>query len=426
MKKSSACIVLAVLLASCGGDSGTGGDGGDPPGGTDTGFNPAVNLTNNVGYSTNATVAMSGTGATATVLVAWRDDTPTPAQVYLKRSTDGGATFGSSINLSQSATGTILPSVKPSIVISGTGATAVVLVAWHGETTNSEIWVARSVDGGATFGAPANRSNNTGFSAWPALAVTGTGANAIFLLTWVGQPGNVTGEWIDILAKRSTDGGASFGTLVNVSNKPDGGGSVGHPSVGITGIAAEASAVIAWEDNRGGHFDIWRARSTNGGASFETPANLSSAAGTAMRPSVVAAGSGATATILVGWEGVNAQNRETIHLKRSVDGGATFGALVPISNNSTGYAYEPSLAITGVGDATSAAIIAYEYGADIWIARSTNGGASFGAPLRMSNNSGFTLTPSIAMTGSGATLTSMLVWRDDVGDEIDVFLSRSK
>lgn len=426
MRKPAACIVLSLFLAGCGGDSGTGGDGGVPPGGGGTGFNAAVNLTNNTGYSTNPSVAMSGTGATATVLVAWRDDVAGAAQVYLKRSTDGGVTFGAPVNLSASATGTILPSVRPSIVISGTGATAVVLVAWHGEVANSEIFVARSVDGGATFGAPVNRSNNTGLSAWPSLAVTGTGVDAIFLLTWVGQPGNVTGEWIDILAKRSVDGGASFGTLVNVSTKLAGGTSVGHPSVAITGTGAAATAVIAWEDDRSGHFDIWRARSTNGGASFGTPANLSSSVGSAMRASVAAAGSGATATILVGWEGVNAQNRETIHLKRSVDGGATFGTLVPISNNSTGYAYAPSIAIAGVGDATSTAVIAYEYGADIWISRSTNGGASFATPVRLSNNSGFTLEPSIVMTGSGATQTSMLVWRDDVGAQIDVFLSRSK
>jgi hypothetical protein len=427
MTKPFRWLALTLVLAGCGGDSGTGGDGGEPPpGGGNTYFAAPVNLTNNAGYSNMSAVAMSGTGATATVLVAWRDDVSGTAQVWLKRSTDGGATFGTPINLSASNGGTILPSVRPTMIISGTGATALVLVAWHGQTTNSEIFVVRSTNGGASFSTPVNRSNNTGSSGWPSLAVSGTGVDAIVLLTWMGQPGNVTGEWSDILVMRSNDGGASFGTLVNVSTKPAGGTSVGHPAVAITGTGAAATAVIAWEDDRSGHYDVWRVRSTDGGASFSAPANLSNNATNAFRASVVAAGSGATATILVGWDGDNASGRDAIYLKRSTDGGATFGTVIPISNHATGYSYDPSIGITGVGDATSSAIIAYEYNADIWMARSTNGGTSFGAPVRLSNNSSFTITPSVAMTGLGATETAMLSWTDDVADQIDVFLSRSK
>ena len=90
-------------------------------------------------------------------------------------------------------------SLIPAIAVSGNN----VHIVWHDTTPgNSDILYRRSTDGGATFGSTINLSNNAGNSCYPAIAVSGNNVHVV----WEDDtPGN-----IDILYKRSTDGGASF------------------------------------------------------------------------------------------------------------------------------------------------------------------------------------------------------------------------
>lgn len=72
----------------------------------------------------------------------------------------------------------------------------------------------RSTDGGANFGSTENLSNNAGFSAAPAVAASG---NNVYVVWHDDTPGN-----FEILYKKSTEGGANFGATVNLSNNAGG------------------------------------------------------------------------------------------------------------------------------------------------------------------------------------------------------------
>jgi hypothetical protein len=59
-------------------------------------FDPSINLSNNAGKSSSPAIAASGNN----VYVVWTDDTPGNSEIFYRRSTDGGASFGGTVNLS--------------------------------------------------------------------------------------------------------------------------------------------------------------------------------------------------------------------------------------------------------------------------------------------------------------------------------------
>jgi hypothetical protein len=148
-------------------------------------------------------VAASGNN----VYVAWTDGT-TPSngnfETLLRRSTDNGATFASTVNLSNSNSG----SGGVSIVASGNN----VYVAWSELAANIEILYRRSTDDGATFGSIVNLSNDAGMSTSPRIAIL---ENKVYVV-W--SDDHQVPENTEILYRRSTDNGATFASTVNLSN----------------------------------------------------------------------------------------------------------------------------------------------------------------------------------------------------------------
>jgi len=73
----------------------------------------------------------------------------------------------------------------------------------------------------------------------------------------------------EIFYTRSTDGGASFGSTINISNNP---GNSLNPSVAASGN----NVYVMWVDQLSGPTDIISRTSTDGGTTFESePSNVS-------------------------------------------------------------------------------------------------------------------------------------------------------
>jgi hypothetical protein len=156
------------------------------------------NLSNNGAVSAGPAIAVSGNN----VYVVWSDNTPGRGEIFYRRSIDGGATFSSTINLSNN-TGF---SDSPDIAITGNH----VSVVWRDSTPgNTEILYRRSMNSGVTFSSTINLSNNTGFSADPAIAVSG---NNVYVTWRDNTPGNY-----EILLRKSINTGVTFGSTINVS-----------------------------------------------------------------------------------------------------------------------------------------------------------------------------------------------------------------
>jgi hypothetical protein len=104
----------------------------------------------------------------SSIYVVWADNPPVRSnrEIFYKQSTDGGATWSSSQNLS----GTTGVSDEPSIAVVGSN----IHVVWQETITgNSEIFYKKSTDGGATWSSSQNLSGTTGNSHYSSIAVNG-------------------------------------------------------------------------------------------------------------------------------------------------------------------------------------------------------------------------------------------------------------
>lgn len=120
-----------------------------------------------------------------------------------RRSTNGGTSFGNTINLSNDATA----SWHPVAVAYGDNHFYIAWTSWQ----DHEILYKTSVSGGTSFGNAINLSNDPGKSAYARIAVS---SNNNVNVLWVGNtPGNE-----DVFFRKSSAGGAGFGCTLNLSD----------------------------------------------------------------------------------------------------------------------------------------------------------------------------------------------------------------
>jgi hypothetical protein len=189
--------------------------------GTDT------RLTNSTGESYFSFVAVSG----SVVHVVWGDNHDGNDEIYYKRSTDEGVSWGTDTRL----TNNIAPSLSPSFTVSG----SVVHVVWYDyRDGNQEIYYKRSTDAGVSWGADTRLTNNSAESKYPSVALSGSFVHVV----WTDER---DGNW-EIYYKRSTDAGVSWGAdlrLTNYSYPSE------FPSVSVSGSVVH----VVWYDCRDGN-----------------------------------------------------------------------------------------------------------------------------------------------------------------------------
>jgi hypothetical protein len=194
----------------------------------------------------------------------------------------------------------------------------------------------------------------------------------------------------DILFARSLDGGATFSAPRNLSNFSQAGDGKGritkdrwdNGSLDLA-VAAGGEAYVAWTEYEG---RLWVGRLTPEG-SFSA---IALAAGKPARaPSLAVARDG---TVYLAWT-VGEDPAADIRVARSSDGGATFGEPV-IAAKSPPYSDAPKLAV----DAQGMVHLAWHEGRRVLYARSRDGARSFGAPRTLADAGGF---PMLALDGSG-------------------------
>jgi hypothetical protein len=133
-----------------------------------------VNLSNNSGTSTSAQISVSSSGMN--VFVAWTDNTLATAnnEIFLVASIDGGATFSSTINVSNTPTSSSSPHL---VAVSGANAAHVV---WQElvEIGNFDVFVESNLEAEASVIIISGVSNTTPKWGIDAVSVFGTVANA--------------------------------------------------------------------------------------------------------------------------------------------------------------------------------------------------------------------------------------------------------
>jgi hypothetical protein len=202
------------------------------------------------------------------------------------------------------------------------------------------VMIARSTDGGLTFGKPLQLTpaHNNGIVGGRQGSTIRTAPNGDVYVFWDDGYQRQSA----ILSARSTDGGASFGRPFLVSFKSDvppsfPGASFRTNSYPMADIDAGGNLYVVWADYTSGHAVVKLAKSTNGGATWGVSTAGDVAGRSAFYPAVAVSGS----NVFIGFNAIDDKPKDTkpgagvvfydAYYVLSSDGGASFGAPAKIS-----------------------------------------------------------------------------------------------
>jgi len=209
----------------------------------------------------------------------------------------------------------------------------------------------------------------------------------------------------EIYYKQSHDAGTTWGADTRLTNAPY---YSEFPSMAISGSVLH----VVWTDYRdqNGDMENYYKRSTDGGLTWEPDTRLTNDPGYSGFPCVAVSGS----VVHVLWEDNRDGNGE-IYYKRSADGGITWGAETRLTNNPADQ-WDPCVAVND-----SVVHVVWMDARDgstyeIYYKRSNDGGLTWGSDTRLTNATGDSEYPNIAASGSNVHV----VWQDkrDVNQEI--------
>jgi hypothetical protein len=276
----------------------------------------------------------------------------------------------------------------------------VVHVVWYDNRDgNNEIYYKRSPDGGISWGADTRLTNNSANSWNPSVTVSGS----VVRVVWEdNRDGNN-----EIYYKFSPDGGISWGPDMRLT---DDSGSSRYPSATLFSYVAH----VVWMDDRDGNFEVYYKRSPDGGISWSGDRRLTNNS----------AGS-QDATIAVYYWDVHvvwADDRDgnyEIYYKHSTNEGVSWGPDTRLTNNS-GNSWSPSVTVSG--SVVHVVWVDYRDGNyEIYYKRSPDGGISWGADTRLTNNTARSEVPSVTASGS----VVHVVWGDGRDGNFNIYYKRS-
>lgn len=327
-----------------------------------------------------------------------------------------------------------------------------VVVAWNDSgaflTTGNFTGYGRSTSGGTgftdlgIFAGPAG-GNHLGD---PALVADGSG-NFYFATLVEDAAGRSM-----IGVGKSTDGGATFGTQVDASPGTSAANVQDKEFIDVdrTGGAFNGYVYVSWTEFSLAGTQILFSRSADGGGSFSMPIALS-APGRLVSGSVPRVGPGGE--VYVVWEdfegGLGAGTLASVRLRKSIDGGVTFGGEVTIATlTETGDIFAstncgrnalkgsfrvrdfPIMAVAPNGNVyvVLSSDPSGADGADVFITRSTDGGAIWSTPLKLNDDSTTAdqFFPFVTVAPNGTVLAMWYDRRNDpTNTEFDVYMAAS-
>jgi hypothetical protein len=191
---------------------------------------------------------------------------------------------------------------------------------WDNRTTgNNEIFFTRSTDNGQTFGEAINLSNSPGASADNQITAQG---NNVYVVWW----DNRTGNW-EVFSRSSTDVGETFSEAVMLQGIGNSTFRLAPPQPNIISVdtmlaASENNEYVVWWDNKTGNWEVLFARSTDNGATFAEPINISNS------PELRSIGARIAAQgdyVYISWVEINPETAQRdVSVRTSSDQGETF------------------------------------------------------------------------------------------------------
>lgn len=403
-------------------------------------FTKPVNLTNNTRDSVYAQIASNG----KSVYMVWQENNDANYDIYLKKSTDEGLTFGKEINLSNNPGF----SEHPQIAISGNN----VYVTWIDDTPLSpttvtgtkvkELLFRSSIDGGSTFDKIINLSNssNSRIADSSNQEITAAGNNVY--VVWQGitllttdydtsknadnntDRSEITGNKKNssILFLSSTDGGNTFNGIKSLTSSSF----KSYPKI----AAFENSTYVIWntgiigdtnrDDNNSKSITrgIFFTKSLDRGNSFTDAIKLNSDLNSIGESQVAATGNG----VYVVWGG-NPDEKipGNLFFVKSSDNGNRFSEAVSLTEKN-------SLNVEVIADESNNVYIAWQAllsdgNQEILFKKSSDNGGTFtDTNENISKNQGISECTSIDVSENNKVY---IAWEDDTYGNHEILFTKS-
>jgi hypothetical protein len=327
-----------------------------------------------------------------TVHVVWFDDRNENQEIYYKRSTDRGLTWGEDVRL----TNNYYNSWYVSIAVSG----SIVHVLWSVDVLigNYETFYKRSLDGGSTWGFDNQLTFTPGITSGNCISVSGSKVHVVYY-------DNCDGWW-EVYYKQSADGGSTWKPDVRLTYDP--------AVSGNTAVCAAGSLVhVVWEEQRDGNREIYYKRSGDEGMTWGEDTRITDNDSLSRLPCVGASGQ---ETYII-WQDYRDGDFE-IYFKHSPDEGLTWEEDTRLTDY-PGYSIFPNLTVSGTGlcvvwadDRDGNPEIYYKYSSD--------GGINWGEDTRLTDDTAVSNFPSVSVSGSQVNVT----WSDDRDGNSEIYYKR--
>ena len=271
-----------------------------------------------------------------------------------------------------------------------------VYAIWEDSTLgNFEIYFNRSTDKGATWQPIKRLTNTTGTSIYSAIAVGGSNVYVVWR--------DDTLENNEIYFRKSADNGETWQTAKRLTSNT--GGSI-QPAVAADG----ANVYVVWEDNTLGNPEIYFKKSADYGETWQGTKRLTKNAGSSYNPWIAVNGE----NIYVVWHD-DAQGNFDIYFMKSADGGVNWQNAKRLSTND-GLSAGAKVAVRG----DHVYVTWYDYtpgNPEIYFKKSEDGGANWQGTKRLTNNSGSSMYPRLAVYLANV----YVVWTDETPGNKDVY-----
>lgn len=356
-------------------------------------WQPEIRLTTAPGDSyeplnSSRGIALNGN----TVHVVWADERDGNREIYYKRSTDKGLTWGPDNRFTNNPAS----SWRPSVSVNGT----TVHLTWCDEMSgNFEIYYKRSTDDGINWTENTRLTFDSARSWAPSMAVSGLNIHIV----WP-ESRDMNEE---VYYKRSTDGGITWGADTRLTYDSNG---TYYPSVAVSGNIVH----VVWYDFRMGKRAVFYKRSTDNGTNWESDKQLTFGSSESYNATVGVSG----AAVHVAWQDTR-YGIEEIFYMRSSDGGLTWSSERRMTNNS-GISWYPAISVL-----QNNVHLAWQDNTtgnyEIYYDCSTDGGITWEQITQLTIDTAESLRPAIAVLDSYVHV----VWNDKRDGNFEVYYKRN-
>jgi len=303
----------------------------------------------------------------------------------------------------------------PDLAVSPSNELAAIYRWWRHSPRAKQLRLARSDDGGKTWSRPEQPIDTSGQAFDPNAA---WGGGKTLVVVWADERRG--GKVFDVYARRSPDGGMTWGPEQLLSDFPEKLPSDAFARPRIIGDGQDRYWVV-WMGIKNGRSSLYMNRSVDGGRKWTNPVALTGESQSVLGRNLHRAGE----RMLLVWQDVRT-GRDRLYAVTSSDGGVTWtppARVDHLPDSSEVPVTSPSVLLNADGEALVAWQDARNGREDIFLARSTDAGRTWGPEdQRMdADEPGTALSrfPSLARAKDGRVA---LAWDDDRAGLEDIYV----